>query len=246
MKKTILLALALLGPALALGATPTAQQILERLDKNTFSASQVSVSTMTVHGERGDRNMTVQTWTQGKDRSFSLYLAPARDKGTKMLKLGEKLWIYYPSADKVVAIAGHMLKNSMMGSDLSFEDLMENSALSEAYEAQLVGEESLLDRKVWVLELTAKEPQRAYQKRKLWVDQQQNLALRQELFAQSGMLLKRIEVKEVMATSKGWYPKRVVFKDVLKTGLGTEWRIEELDLDQPIPESRFNKSALSR
>ncbi|OGG99538.1 MAG: hypothetical protein A2600_08650 [Candidatus Lambdaproteobacteria bacterium RIFOXYD1_FULL_56_27] len=246
MKKTFLLALALWGPTLAWAATPTARQILERMDKNTFSQTQVSISTMTVHGERGDRNMTVQTWTQGKDRSFSLYLAPARDKGTKMLKLGDKLWIYYPSADKVVAIAGHMLKNSMMGSDLSYEDLMENSSLVEAYEAQLVGEETLLDRKVWVLELTAKEPERAYQKRKLWVDQQQYLALRQELFAQSGMLLKRIEVKEVMATAKGWYPKRVLFKDVLKTGLGTQWQIEELELDPPIPASRFNKSSLGR
>ncbi|HCX98688.1 MAG TPA: outer membrane lipoprotein-sorting protein, partial [Bacteroidales bacterium] len=49
-----------------------------------------------------------------------------------------------------------MLKQSVMGSDLSYEDMMENRKLTEMYHAKVVGEEIIDGRKTWVLQLNAK------------------------------------------------------------------------------------------
>ena len=56
-----------------------------------------------------------------------------------MLKLNDKLWTYSPQTDRVIQISGHMLRQSVMGSDMSYNDMMEDRSLEEMYEAKLDG-----------------------------------------------------------------------------------------------------------
>ena len=79
-------------------------------------------SQMVIHGPRSSRTIESESWAEGKS-AFTEYLAPAREKGTKMLKLEDKLWIFSPSTDRTIQISGHMLRQSVMGSDLSYEDI---------------------------------------------------------------------------------------------------------------------------
>ncbi len=73
-----------------------------------------------------------------------------------MLKLGDDLWIYDPGTDRSIQISGNMLKQSVMGSDLSYEDMMEETHLLENYQAELKGEIKYDGRACWIIELTAK------------------------------------------------------------------------------------------
>ncbi|MDT8445634.1 MAG: outer membrane lipoprotein-sorting protein [bacterium] len=245
MKIMILLSLWLLTFT-SLKAAPEAMSIVRKMDQSLNSKNQVITSTMVIHGKRATRSIESKSWILGKDQSFTEYLAPARERGTKMLKLGDQLWIYYPSADRVVNISGHMLRREVMGSDMSYEDMMERRPREELYEALLEGEEEIQGRPVYRILLSAQVPDVAYQKIRLWVDKERYVPLRQELFAASGKLLKVLETLEVMQTTKGWYPQRMRFKDVLKSGQGTEFTVEELLFDQEIPESRFHKGQLRR
>ena len=90
-----------------------------------------------------------------------------------------------------------MLRQSVMGSDLSYEDLMEDRKLEDLYSAQISGEEEYDGRPCWVLDLTAKEEDVAYYSRKVWVDKERFVALKEDRFAKSGKLLKRTEIKDV-------------------------------------------------
>ena len=49
-----------------------------------------------------------------------------------MLKLGNSFG-YSPSTDRTIQLSGHLLRQSVMGSDLSYEDMMEERKLSEIY-----------------------------------------------------------------------------------------------------------------
>jgi len=86
----------------------------------------------------------------------------------------------------------------------------------------------------------------AYEMRKIWVDQKRFIPLRQELYAKSGKLLKRMDLYEVVEIKNRWYPKHMLFKDMLKKGAGTEFIIEDIEFDVDIPEYRFSKAALRR
>jgi outer membrane lipoprotein-sorting protein len=208
--------------------------------------SRIIESAMTVHGKRNSRTMTFKSYTEGNKKSFTEYLSPARDKGTKMLKLDKELWMYSPSTDRTVMISGHMLRQSVMGSDLSYEDMMEDRKLKDIYTPAITGEETVDSRPCYVLQLSAKAEGVAYHSQKMWVDREYHVPLVQELYAKSGQLLKRITMSDIRQTGKRRYPMKMNYKDVLKDGDGTDWIITSIEFDKAIPEHVFSKASLKQ
>jgi len=250
MKKTAILILTLLLATQCNFATGAAElsgnEILKKIDDNNIADNRKVTSTMIVKGRRSTRTMQSQSWIQGMDKAFSEYLTPPREKGTKMLKLGDELWIYSPDTDRTIKIAGHMLRQSMMGSDVSYEDYMEDPKLSNIYDAKLTGNEIIDGRPSYILELTAKEKGLAYHSRKLWVDKERFLPLREDRYAKSGKLLKTYVINEVFLVQNRWYPKRAVFKDALAEGEGTEMIVNSIEFNVKIPDHIFSKASLRR
>lgn len=240
-----LIALLLYG-GIVYAKTPSGEMILKKVDENFDAKNQISTATMIVKGRRGTRTIKSKSWAEGKDKTFTEYLSPAREKGTKMLKLKDELWTWSPSADRTIKIAGHMLRQAMMGSDISYEDFMENPKLTEMYDAKVIGEEEINGRLCYVLEMTAIKDNVAYYSRKLWVDKERYLPLREDRFAKSGKRLKTVKINEVFKVGTRWYPKRIIFKDVLKKGDGTEIIIDSIEFDAKIPAYIFTKAALRR
>ena len=223
-----------------------ADEIIRRVEKNMSSDNRVFESAMTISGTRSSRTITSRTWSVGEKQSFTEYLTPAREQGTKMLKLEKQLWIYSPSTDRIIQISGHMLRQSVMGSDLSYEDMMDDRKITEAYNAEVTGTEDIDARKTWVLKLTAKVEDVAYYSRKMWIDSERYVPLKEELFAKSGQLLKRTTLADVKLIEGRWFPTRMVYKDIMKQGNGTEFVITSVKFNQPIPDYIFSKAALKQ
>ena len=220
--------------------------ILKRVEANMSSENRVFESTMIIHGTRSSRTITSVTYSAGEEKSFTEYLSPPREQGTKMLKLENQLWIYSPSTDRTIQISGHMLRQSVMGSDLSYEDMMDDRKLSEMYNAINTGTETVDGRKTWILDMTAKTDNVAYYKCKMWIDTERYIPLREELFAKSGQMLKQTNLSEVKQIEGRWFPLKVIYKDLLKKGKGTEFIINSIKFNQPIPEYIFTKAALKK
>lgn len=246
MKKAVILFPALLVNALFAIQPPSGDWILQKIDENIGSDNKITQGKMIIHGRRGSRTIESKSWIQGDDQSFTEYLSPPREKGTKMLKIGDELWTYSPSTDRTIRISGHMLRQSVMGSDLSYEDLMEDRRLQNEYDAEVEGEENMGERPCWVLMLTAKKEDIAYHSRKIWVDKERFVALREERYAKSGKLIKTTQVKEVRRIDGRWVPGDMVFKDELKAGEGTEFIIESIEFNADIPDYVFSKASLRR
>ncbi|MCL1974308.1 MAG: outer membrane lipoprotein-sorting protein [Bacteroidetes bacterium] len=223
-----------------------ALRILSEVDKNISADSRIIESTMIVHGKRNDRTLTSKSYTMGDKKSFSEYLSPARDKGTKMLKLDTEMWVYTPSTDRTIMISGHLLRQSVMGSDLSYEDMMDDRKLQEIYTPQMAGEEMIEGRKCHILHLQAKVTDAAYESQKIWVDAERMIPLKQELYAKSGQLLKRILLSNVQQIQGRWFPLKMNYKDMLKEGEGTDWIIASIQFNQPIPDYIFSKASLKQ
>lgn len=227
-------------------AEPDAKTILDKVDKNMSSKNRVMESEMIIHGRRASRTITSKSYSEGTKKSFTEYLSPAREQGTKMLKLENQLWIYSPSTDRVIQISGHMLRQSVMGSDLSYEDMMDDRKLTEIYDATIAGNETIDGRNTYILQLTSKVSDAAYYTQKIWVDAERYVPLKQELYAKSGQLLKRILLSDVKQVQGKWFPMAMVYKDILKEGSGTEFRITGIKFDQVIPDYIFTKASLKQ
>jgi outer membrane lipoprotein-sorting protein len=227
-------------------ADPNADAILEKVDRNISSRNRIFESEMIIHGRRASRTITSATWSEGTKKSFTEYLSPAHDKGTKMLKMENQLWIYSPSTDRIIQISGHMLRQSVMGSDLSYEDMMDDRKLTDIYSAKVSGNETIDGRNTVILDLTAKVENVAYHSQKIWIDTERFVPLKQEMYAKSGQLLKRTLLSDVRQVQGRWFPMKVIYKDMLKDGEGTEFIIKNARFDQNIPEHVFSKASLKQ
>jgi len=243
--KTFLIAFFSMLAIMAIGQ-PSADKILEMVDENMSSENRIFESTMTINGKRSSRTITSKSYSVGDKQSFTEYQSPAREEGTKMLKLEDKLWIYSPSTDRIIQISGHMLRQSVMGSDLSYEDMMDDRKLTDTYDAEVIGEEEVDGRPTWILELKAKVDDVAYASRKVWIDSERLVPLKEELFAKSGQLLKRSTLKDVQKIEGRWFPTSITYKNMLKKGDGTVFKMTSIKFDQDIPDYLFTKASLKQ
>ncbi len=196
---------------------PDAAAILERIDQNMVFETRTATLTMTVVNGGRTRSYSIQSYGRGEHDSAMEYVSPPRDKGTRMLKLGDDMWTYLPSIDRVQKISGHMLRQGMMGSDLSYEDMMTSSAMRQRYSAKVTGQETIDGRPCYKLEMIAKDAAVTYPKRVTWIDTASYIPLKQELYALSGMLLKTWTMSGIKEfPGKRQFPTHMEVKDALK------------------------------
>ena len=221
--------------------------IIDKIDFNLNSENRVMTTQMIVHGRRASRTIVSKSWIIGTDKAFTEYLSPPREQGSKMLKLDDILLTYSPQTDRIIQISGHMLRQSIMGSDMSYNDVLEDKPLDQLYTATLEGEKYIDGRKCYILFLESKVDGISYPKRRGWVDAEYFLPIKEELYAKSGKLLKSTSMDGIKKIGDRWFPSRFVFKDELKKNSnGTEWIIDDIQFDQDIPEIIFSKSNLRK
>lgn len=223
-----------------------AQKLLELVDDNLWANTKFITGRLIIDNGRKVRTLVQDSWMEGVDRSYSHYKSPAREKGTKMLKIAGKLWMYTPRTDRKILIAGHLLRQSMMGSDLSYEDMMEDHKLSHSYSATHEGFEELSGTRCAILQLVARDKKTTYQTRKVWIDSKRKTVLKEERFAKSGKLLKRIMFKDYEQIGERLFPRTMVFRDMLKENTQTTYKFDVIKFDVEIPKKYFSQSILKR
>lgn len=222
------------------------QKLLEAVDDNLWSNTKRIDGRLMIDNGRKERVLTWEHWMEGVDKAYTRYKSPAREKGTKMLKIEDKLWMYTPRTDRKLLIAGHLLRQSMMGSDLSYEDMMEDKKLSAAYQATFIKKEDLQKMECCVLLLVAHDKTTTYQTRKLWVNLEKEIVLKQELYAKGGKLLKQVEYFDYRSMGKRLFPQKMVFRDLLKENTKTTYMFDDIEFDVEIPKKYFSQSILKR
>ena len=222
------------------------REILKRVDDNTVvtSSSYDAIMTISLGGTIREKRFT--GYGEGKERAYMEFTYPARDKGTRFLKIADEMWMYLPSVEKATKIAGHMLRQSMMGSDFSYDDIVENEKLIELYDVELTGTDSIGGKECYILELTARVPDVTYYSRKQWVDKEMYVTLKAELYAKSGKLMKEITVSEFKNIDQYTFPTSIKMVNKLRRDTYTELILENVKLDISISDRFFTKAYLER
>jgi outer membrane lipoprotein-sorting protein len=240
----ILFTLAAAGGVAALSAQ-TVDEILSKVDANmSFGNMRYSGKMeITIGGET--RYKTMDAVAKGSEKAFAEFTNP-EDRGTRYLKLDKDLWIYFPKEQGTVKISGHLLKEGMMGSDVSYEDALESRDFKVKYGATLKGRETVGDRDCFVVQLDAKLPTAAYDRRVMWVDAERYVVLKEEMYAKSGKLLKTSSTLEVVRIGERWYPSRTEYVSKLRNNTKTLLAMSKIEIDVALDERQFTMAALTK
>ena len=230
----------------ALAQAPTPDALLAKMDAQLVYDSRTSRVRMNVVNARRTREFVMVTYGRGADDAAIEYLEPARDKGTRMLKKSAEMWLWLPAVERVQKISGHMLREGMMGSDVSYEDMTNNAELRKLYTATVTGEGTVDGRKFWMLEMKATTEEVTSAKRVTCVDAETWIPMQQELYALSGMLVKTWTMSDVRKVGDRWVPYKMRIEDELQQGSYTEITTEETTFGVALPEEVFTLRWLER
>ncbi len=238
---------AAVGGAAAEAGELSAEEIMNRVDDNQHLVSARVESEMIIEDRGREIKKEMKSYIRtdnGRSDGLSEFLNP-RDRGTKYLKLGDDMWMYFPDAEDLVHISGHMLRQGMMGSDFSYEDILESDKLTELYTFELEKTEILDDRETYVIYATAaKQQEPSYKMRRIWVDTERFVVLKEQYFSAAERLLKELITKRVEEFNGRWLPVEQVMNDKLRDDTRTTFRIKDIQLDYNIPEGLISLDTL--
>jgi len=224
---------------IAPAADLTAEEIINMRDDNEyFDTAQMEAEMIIVSGSR----KITKTMVALTDKKNSLAeFTNSQDRGTKFLKRENDLWMFFPDAEEIIKISGHMLNQGMMGSDFSYQDVMESDKLTDLYDFKIIREEELDGRPCYVLEGIAREGVKvSYYRRVSWIEKERFIGLKEELYAQSGRLLKETKVNKIEEIEGRWVSTDSVMEDKLKKDTYTQFIITQISFNPEIPEETFS------
>ena len=220
-------------------AEMTAEEIINKRDDNEyFDTAQMEAEMIIVSGSR----KITKTMVALTDKKNSLVeFTNSQDRGTKFLKREDDLWMFFPDAEEIIKISGHMLNQGMMGSDFSYQDVMEADKLTDLYNFKIIGEEEFDGRPCYVLEGIAREGVKvSYYRRVSWVDKERFIGLKEELYAKSGRILKETKANVIEEIEGRWVPTNSVMENKLRKDTYTEFIITQIKFNLEIPEETFS------
>jgi outer membrane lipoprotein-sorting protein len=242
-------ALRYLIPALGLTATLsvsaiTAEEIVENVERNEINEEERIEGSMIISDRFGSRVKTFVSYAAGADKMLLEFTNP-EERGQKILRLEDEIYLYFPEAEEVIHLQGSALKESVMGSDFSYEDMTGEGDLLDQYKVTLLGEANIDGRRHYHLELEARKRGLAYPKQEAWVDAQYWVMTRANAYSLSGRLLKEMELGDIREVAGKYIPHYIIMRDAMKKNSSTEMRIEEIDLAADLPPDIFSLEELT-
>lgn len=241
----VLAAALMFAPATAgAQASLSAEEIVRRLEDNQTHTTSRAEVTMTINDRFGRRVSTMESYSRGEDLSL-IEFTSAAERGQKVLRTADETYLFYPDAAELVRLQGAALREGMLGSDVSYEDLTGGRTLLETYEVALEGSETIDGHRCYVISMEARRRNVAYPRQRVWVDQEIFVGRRSEQYSLNGRLLKTITADRVERIDDTWIPMRMVIADALKRNSSTTIEINEIELGLPLRDDLFSLEELS-
>ncbi|MFW5695425.1 MAG: outer membrane lipoprotein-sorting protein [Alkalispirochaeta sp.] len=234
----------LLPTVMAAQSPPSAEDIVQRLEEHrTYDTSRAEM-TMVVNDRFGERQSTMIAYSRGAEEALIEFTSPG-ERGQKVLRTENEIYLYYPDAAELVRLQGAALRESMLGSDVSYEDLTGGKTLLDTYDVSLDGEEEIDGHPTYRVDFEARRRNVPYPRQTMWIDQELYVARRTEQYALSGRHLKTVTASHIETVDDIPVPMQQVISDELKRNSSTTVRIEELEIGVALDNSIFSLEELS-
>jgi len=118
---------------------------------------------------------------------------------------------------------------------------MESDKLTDLYDFKITKEEEFEGRLCYVLEGIAREGVKvSYYRRVSWIDKERFIGLKEELYTESGRILKETKANVIEEIEGRWIPTNSVMENKLRKDTYTEFTITQIKFNLEIPEETFS------
>ncbi len=225
----------------------TAAEIIESAEDQVKGKTSKGTFIMRVVTPEFTRELTMNAWWKGNEKALIEITAPPKEKGNKTLKIGNEMWNYLKNTDRVIKIPPSMMLQSWMGSDLTNDDIVRESKLTDDYSTRIMFEEKIAGDSCWKIELTPKpDVPVVWGKIYYWVRKQDTLPALVQYYDESGDKHRTMKFYDYQMMSGRKIPKKWKIIDNKKEGHYTLFIYEDVEFNIRIPDRIFTRRQLER
>ncbi len=203
--------------------------------------------TMKVVTSEFSREIKMQSWWKGDDKALIIIKEPAKDRGNKTLKIGNEMWNYLKNTETTMKIPSSMMLQSWYGSDLTNQDIVRESELSEDYDISLMFEEKIAGEMCWKLELKPKpDVPVVWGKIYYWVRQNDYLPALVQYYSEKNELIRTFKFRKFQVMDGRKIPTVWRIESNTKKGNYTEFIYNDVEFDVNIPDRIFSFRELEK
>ncbi|HAK47073.1 MAG TPA: outer membrane lipoprotein-sorting protein [Spirochaeta sp.] len=243
-RKLIFTAITILILLPAFAFAISGDEIVRRADAAATFDTAESSGEMHITDRFGTKISSFDSWARGENESLIEFTSRA-ERGQKVLRTENEIYLYYPDAEELIRMQGSALRQGMLGSDISYEDMTGGKDRASQYSIEITDEQNLLGRDCWVLTLRANTRTVPYPKEIVWIDKQDYIVLKGEYYTKSGRLLKDMEVLEIGEMDGITMAVETRISDKMKSNSNTVLIMKDLKVDIKLDDEIFSLEELS-
>jgi len=246
LRSTLILFISILGATAFLHSSfttvldPSAYQIIKEAQDRMTGKTSIAEMTITIQRPKWKREMSLKTWTKGDDKSISLVTAPARDKGTVFLRVGKEVWNWVPTVERVIKLPPSMMSQSWMGTDLTNDDLVNQTDLKEDFTHTLLGKKTVGDRMCYQVQSVPKESAAVvWGKIVTWIDVTDYIQMKTEFYDEDDFLINTFNAHNIKVMGGKKVASKFEIVPEEKPGNKTIMEYKSLKFDELIADDIF-------
>lgn len=232
---------------MAYSQEPNAKAIIKKADELLQGRSNYAEISMLIHRPKWDRTLTMKSWSIGNDFSLLYITSPAKEKGQVFLKRDNEMWNWLPSIDRTIKIPPSMMMQSWMGSDMTNDDLVNESSIIKDYTHKIVGEENIDGYDCYKIELIPNEDAPVvWGKIYSWISKTKYFALKNEYYDEDDFLINTETLSNIKDVGDRTIPTKFTIIPVNKDDHFTEMEFVNIQFNIEIEESFFSLQNMKR
>jgi len=218
----------------------SAVEVITEMDNKLKGKSVRSENSITIVRPTYTREMTMISWSKGRDYSLTLMTAPKRDAGSTFLNRDKEVWSYSPSIERIIKLPPSMMSQNWMGTDFTNDDLVQQSSLVTDYTHSFGKDETLEGYDCYQVIMIPKEDAAiVWGKVIVWVDKNEYMQLKVEFYDEDGYLVNTMLGKNPKTFDGKLLPSVMEMIPVDKPGNKTIMTTISMKFDIEIDETFF-------
>ncbi len=220
-----------------------AEDIIKKVDQNMRGKTLYLKIAMSIQTDYYERNMVLESYSEGSKKNFVKILSPSKDYGITFLSLHGQMWQYIPKIERIIKIPPSMMLQKWMGSDITNDDLVKQSSIVKDYTAKMLEKKGTL---ATILLTPKADAAVVWGKIITTVDTKTYTSQEEIYFDDDGKKVRSFVYKDVKKYGNYYLPTLWIIQPFDAPKHKTTLQIKEAKYDAPINPAYFSKSALKR
>lgn len=225
----------------------SAKEIIKRADDLMQGQSNYAEVKMIVHRPKWERSLSFKSWMKGSEYALIYITEPVKEKAQVFLKRDREMWNWLPSIGRMIKIPPSMMMQSWMGSDITNDDLVNESSIVDDYTHKLLNKEMIQGEECYKIELVPHEDAAVvWGKIISWVSVKNIYTLRNEYYDEDDFLVNTETLSDIKKVNDRIIPTKYTIVPAEEEDQWTSMEFVNINFNLNIEDSFFSIQNMKR